>query len=396
MVQLRNQRNKIASQDCKRIFILRPDHLGDLILYLPSLRRLRDHFADAEITLCIKSYVRNLLELSELADHLVTWESIMDTPLNSLPEVKGKYRLNSLLRKGRIRKLSRNYGPFDLYLLPLRSIEEEYHWFSGQLEASRKISIDAEPYGLEDSRKRAIDNFYTDRLHISEGRSFEHEMIINSEFLDYLGIESNREPDFPEIHTSDEDRRWATETLIHAGDTLLIGIAPGVSVESGKFYSADHYHDLFKTLSDHSFSVILFGSTAETGQCREVETALTGLKCIKSLQNVCGKSTLRQLAESFKRCDIILSNETGALHLATALQKPTVGIVGGGHFERFYPWGDPDINRLAHKPMDCFYCRWDCIYPEKKCIHDINPSHIAREMETLITQLTRNKTDDHN
>jgi len=71
------------------------------------------------------------------------------------------------------------------------------------------------------------------------------------------------------------------------------------------------------------------------------------------------------------------------LHIATALRKPVVGIVGGGHFGRFYPWGDPETSRVVNLPMDCYGCNWHCRYDRLRCIQDIPAANAQHELLKL-------------
>ena len=89
------------------------------------------------------------------------------------------------------------------------------------------------------------------------------------------------------------------------------------------------------------------------------------------------------MIECIKACDFVLSQETAALHAAVALRKPVVGIIGGGHYGRFYPWGDPKLSRPANKPMDCYGCNWLCKYETIRCIQEIPAADAARELNQL-------------
>jgi len=112
-----------------------------------------------------------------------------------------------------------------------------------------------------------------------------------------------------------------------------------------------------------------------------VEQALRG----KRVVNLAGKTSVREMIECLRRCDAILSQETAALHIATALHKPVLGIVGGGHYGRFYPWGDPEIARVVTKPLDCFGCNWACKYATMRCIQEISPSEASEGLKKCLS-----------
>jgi ADP-heptose:LPS heptosyltransferase len=118
--------------------------------------------------------------------------------------------------------------------------------------------------------------------------------------------------------------------------------------------------------------------------CEEVAGALAKCDNVENIIDLSGKSTIRQLIEGIRRSDLLISQETGALQIGVALRKPTVGILGGGHFGRFYPWANERINRIVNKQMDCYWCNWHCIFSTMKCIQDINPKLLAKQLRLAL------------
>ncbi len=68
-----------------------------------------------------------------------------------------------------------------------------------------------------------------------------------------------------------------------------------------------------------------------------------------------------------------------------------VGILGGGHYGRFYPWGDPKFTRVVSKPMDCYGCNWHCKFETVRCIQEIPPADAARALNELYAQMLAEK-----
>ncbi|HEX8431066.1 MAG TPA: glycosyltransferase family 9 protein, partial [Longimicrobium sp.] len=79
-----------------------------------------------------------------------------------------------------------------------------------------------------------------------------------------------------------------------------------------------------------------------------------------------------------------LGPDAAALHIAVALRKPTVGIVGGGHPGRFQPWGDPAINHVCSVPMECFGCNWTCRYATTRCVTEVPPDVVAGALRAAL------------
>jgi ADP-heptose:LPS heptosyltransferase len=99
--------------------------------------------------------------------------------------------------------------------------------------------------------------------------------------------------------------------------------------------------------------------------------------------NLAGQTSVRELAAVIKACDLFIGEDSAPLHMAAALRKPSVGIIGGSHFGRYVPWGNPEINRFVHVPMDCYGCNWRCPHPRIRCIEEIRVADVKRELEML-------------
>ena len=83
------------------------------------------------------------------------------------------------------------------------------------------------------------------------------------------------------------------------------------------------------------------------------------------LIDLTGETALAQLVDVIAGSALVVSNETGAIHIAAALRVPGVCVTGGGHYGRFVPYPasrlfDHVAPRVVHHPMPCFGCNWEC------------------------------------
>jgi ADP-heptose:LPS heptosyltransferase len=138
-------------------------------------------------------------------------------------------------------------------------------------------------------------------------------------------------------------------------------LVPGASVK-GRMWPVGNYVELARRIASHfRWRCVICGDEAHqplgAAICREVGPAVIDLT---------GKTTLLELFDLLSRAKLYVGNETGPAHVATALGIPTVVLLGGGHFGRFFPY--PAITRPLHhiRPvhvsMDCFNCDWRCRY----------------------------------
>ena len=100
--------------------------------------------------------------------------------------------------------------------------------------------------------------------------------------------------------------------------------------------------------------------------------------------NLAGKTSLRQLAACIQRCEAVVSNDSCGVHFAVAGGVPSVGILGGYHYGRYYPWGDPVRHRVAAAPMGCYYCNDACRYGDWRCVSDVSVDRVLFELRAAL------------
>lgn len=94
-------------------------------------------------------------------------------------------------------------------------------------------------------------------------------------------------------------------------------------------------------------------------------------------------ATFMDLLRLLANARLVLAPESAPSHLVTAMNKPGVFLLGGGHFGMFAPWHRSSRQIWLQHPMDCYQCRWNCIHPEPYCITHIQPSAIVAAMQEV-------------
>ncbi len=97
-------------------------------------------------------------------------------------------------------------------------------------------------------------------------------------------------------------------------------------------------------------------------------------------------ATLVELLKHIAEAHVVLGLESAPAHLATALDKPGVFLLGGGHFGWLAPWSKSHKQVWLHHGMDCYQCCWQCIHPEPYCITHIKPEAIAEALFRVCQQ----------
>ena len=383
----------LPAASIRRLFILRPDNLGDLVLFSGTLKHFRRRWPAAQITLCVRgSYGVELFAHCPHVDRLVSYEELRTNLLGSsrlfgMPQVRGFGRLGNLLRQHAPGLIRRKYAS-DLVVLPIRSAEHEYHRCIKLIPSRDKVGICGNLTNQTAEIEAGTRNWYSTQMNVA-GRPWNFpELEATRLFLTFLDIEVEPDELWPELWTSRDDCRKANNWIPKNSHKIVLGIAPGVTSVPGKRLPSEWFAKVVNLLKCRDIEIILLGSRPDLSVCEGVASALKSSRPEIRLQNLAGKTSVGELIECIRRCNIVLSQETAALHIATALRKPVVGIIGGGHFGRFYPWGDPNVSRAVNKPMDCYGCNWRCKYESIRCIQEISVESAAAEMNYLLRHLT--------
>ena len=125
--------------------------------------------------------------------------------------------------------------------------------------------------------------------------------------------------------------------------------------------------DALQTLRQHSASpILLYGDASQ--RPRLLRLAEKFRAC--GLQRVeCAAAVgVMEFAEAIGQAELVLTVETSTAHIAAALDRPAVVLIGGGHFGQFGPWRRSARQAWLTHPMDCFGCNWRCIHPEPYCL----------------------------
>lgn len=83
---------------------------------------------------------------------------------------------------------------------------------------------------------------------------------------------------------------------------------------------------------------------------------------------------------------VVITAETSTAHIAAALNRPALVIIGGGHYGWFAPWRRSAAQVWLTKPLPCFNCNWRCPYPTPLCLTDITAAEVETATSEVLTQ----------
>jgi lipopolysaccharide heptosyltransferase II len=169
------------------------------------------------------------------------------------------------------------------------------------------------------------------------------------------------------------------QSFSRAGESsrkIRIAIAPGAEYGSAKRWPADRFRKVMDLLSlKQEMHWILVGTAAET----PIADAILTPPFHGQVENKIGKTTLAELIELLSTCDLLLTNDTGTMHLATVLGIPTVAIFGSTDPSRTGPQGAH--NRVLQHLVPCSPCFLRDCPIDFPCMLGVTPEEVVEAME---------------
>ncbi len=312
-----------ADPHLRRVVVIKPCCMGDVLMSTPALAALRRALPDSHISMAVGPWslpaVRNNPKLN----------SLIDSPVGRKNSILADYiRLARLIRKGR---------------------------FGAALVLDRSPLLNLVPYmagipvraGL-DSNNRGLALTHPVRCPSSLAR---HEVEWYLDVVSAVGISAPTEQAYLEFYPTQEERAEAAQVLaqvdedaseagcvaIHVGG----GVNPGMSLLS-KRWQPERWARIADWLAEtyEPTILILGGPGAEDREAAESLKSALFPSTQPYIVDLVGKLGWGAMAAVIERCKLFLGNDTGAMHMAAAVRTPVVAIFGPSDPARFGPW-DP-------------------------------------------------------
>ena len=359
---------RVTHRDIQSVLIVRGDGgIGDFVLFLPSLRALRRHYAGSRISLLVGSESADLASAFAGVDEVISFK------------VK-RYRLDLSYRIRLIRRLRSLH--FDLALNPIYSrtpLTDELLYCSG---AKERIACAGNLDNI-DGRIRAANNRYCTRILPSSEEPL-HELARNRKFVERLiGMPVSPQDFQARLPIPESLIRNAAALLRSRGidpqRDLIVTMFPGAS-HAIKMWPAERFAKLADRLSDtYGARILLCGSPSDRATGNKISQLVNTPPA-----SVIGDTTLPELGAVLHLSALYVGNDSGPLHIAAAADTPTLCILGGGHFGRFCPYPDSSRHRAVFESMPCYQCGWRCIYDAPHCILDVSLERVWEATRSLM------------
>jgi lipopolysaccharide heptosyltransferase II len=346
---------RVRLRDCeaRRIGLIKPSALGDIVHALPVLTAVRHRYPDAHITWVVNRAYQPLLEGHPDLDATLPFDraarrgglfnfartSIKFAHLLSSQQFDLVIDLQCLLRSG---------------IMTLATRAPRRVGFSFAREGAAWCYTDVIPNANLDAG-HAVDRYWRVAEELGVGD-------VPKTFRLPL-----REPEFV----------WASEQLADLPrPRLILGVGARWLT---KRWPPAHFADLAgRALRRFGGSVILVGSRDEAEPAQETSVRITG-----PLRDFTGQTTLAQLVALLSRTDVMIANDTGPLHLAVALGRPVVAPYTCTSVAKTGPYGQ--FHRAVESRV---WCHGSCVKKcsRLECMDELTPDRLWPALEEVLSR----------
>lgn len=339
----------------ERFLVIRLSSIGDVILSTPLIRCLRKAFPESRIDFLVKKEFAAVLTNNPHISEIIVYDKQGGL---------GEFRRVKMLIK------ERNYHQIIDIQQNIRSI-----LFSVGTRAA-----------VTTFSKKLWKRFLLIRLRINAYREVKPVYLRYMEAVESLGITYDGLG--TEMFLPEEEVQQAAILCSGAGNgspATLIAIAPGARW-ANKRWPAERFAQAANQLAaSYNIQAVLIGGSADTDACLHVMQHLE-----VPVTNLAGKLSLVGSAAMLKQCSLLLTNDTGMMHMAQAVKTPVIAIFGPTTRELgFFPL--PENGSVAETKLYCRPCTQKgldaCPKQHFRCMLDIHPSTVA---SLALEQLCKN------
>ncbi|MCU0606755.1 MAG: lipopolysaccharide heptosyltransferase II [Candidatus Edwardsbacteria bacterium] len=317
------------------ILVRAPNWIGDAVMSTSFLAALRRRSPDAAVTLLAHARVEPVFRHNPAVGRTVAFGAR-----------GGLWRASLGLRRERFA---------EAWVLPLSFSSALSAWLAG---AGRRAG-----YGSE---RRAF--LLTDAPAFDQ-RAFRSRHLVE-DYLALLGPAAAVPP--PEVFLLEDEIAWAQRWLAGRGleGGEVVGFGPGATYGPAKRWPSDRWIELGRRLKQRGARVLVFGSFAESRECKEIERNI-GTTAV----SLAGGMDLRQSAALIAHCRAFVTNDTGVMHLAAAVGTPVVALFGSTNPSWTGPWGGRHAVLSTHQPCSPCYAR-SCRFGHYDCLRDLSVDRV--------------------
>ena len=306
-----------------KIFIELPSWLGDTVMATPAIENAINFYNEPDVTIIGSSISIQVFKDHPNVNHLFVLEK------NYFQLYKSIY----------------NFDKYDVFFSFRRSFRSKFLKFF--ISAKSKYQFDYQKFSGHQVEK--YNNFINESVNIN---SIASKLVLHSE----KNIKNTKKK--------------------------LLGINPGANYGSAKRWHPKKFAEVATELSN-SYDLVIFGGPQDKNIANDIENYLK-LSGVNNYQNLAGKTSIKDLMYQIQQLNLLITGDSGPMHIAAAFQVPTIAIFGPTNPQETSQWMNKK-NLIVKKNLECQPCmKRTCPLAHNNCMKLISVKDILEAKDKLI------------
>lgn len=349
----------LSGVEFRNIIVRMPNWIGDMVMATPILTDLRKAYPNARITAMCRAPICDLLKEDPEVDELFCFSKT-----SSFSRRSDKKNIIEKLRQGK----------YDLGVLLTHSLSSAWWFWQGKVKTR---------LGYDCNGRRF---FLSHPVPLPENLEQQHLVVTYKMLLEPLGISISNTP--PRLFLSNKEVEMARMLLKQHGvtkESTLIGINPGATYGSAKCWLPERFREVAqKLLSDPQVTLVFFGDQPTAPLVKQICQGL-GPRVV----NLAGLTSLREVAALISLCDVLLTNDSGPMHIADAVGTEIIALFGSTNEIVTGPYRN---GKVIHKHVKCSPCYQRTCPIDFRCMKKIEAEEVY---QAILGKLKKNKSKLH-
>ena len=333
----------------EKILIIQTAFIGDAILTLPMLQKLKDQYPESNLDVISNPVTSEIFSLSPAVNNVIV--------LDKRGEHKSIFSLIKFARKLKEKNYTRLYSPHRSFRSSLIVL------FSGIKET----------YGFDNS---SLSHIYKN---IIKYKFNEHEVKRN---LDLISFNNENWKILPEIIVPLEQEKKVNDFLTLNNTNNTIAIAPG-SVWNTKKYPLEYFEKIIDYLTSKFYEIILIGGSKDETICNNLSLRFNG-----SVISIAGKFSVVESIQMLKNVKLLISNDSAPTHMGVCADIPVLTLFcSTTPAFGFYPYNRKS-SYLSFDDLSCKPCGIhgyeECPIGTFRCGNELSPQIVISKIEKML------------
>jgi heptosyltransferase-2 len=338
----------------KNIVVKMPNWIGDAVMATPILQDLRSRYLFARITALCLPAIAQLLKNDPNLTEILSYQK----PSGWIRRAEHTDIIEPLKK-----------GEYDLGILLTNSFSSAWWFWRGNVK---------ERIGFSTHLRSLL---LTQPVTLPANEEKQHLVKTYKKLLEPLGMATSETG--PALYLSQEDHQYAREFLARhqvQKNDIIVGINPGAAYGLAKCWLPERFREVtLNLIKDTRVCVIYFGDQASAALVDQICLGMPS-----RVINAAGKTHLNELMALIGSCSVFLTNDSGPMHIASALNIPLLALFGSTNENKTGPYNGGSV---IHKHVKCSPCYKKVCPIDFRCMKQISAEEVYEKLKNMILKI---------